>query len=219
DDPTVGASKVARKLRATFRELGHECDALFRADLGGPKAERLRLVLAPGLAARAIARAWRANGPYDVIDAAAASGWVAALARRLGRFPGAAVVARSHGLEHIYYRELLADHRAGLLHKPWWRRFLFPLARLPQVALNFRHADRALMLNPHGVAWALEHGWQEADNIDLIRHGVDAHRWASAPAPDAPRGAGVLFSAAWHTAKGTAYLAEALRLLVRRGTP
>ena len=222
DDPTVGASKVPRKLRDEFRRMGHVCDVLFSEDLGErPRAERLRFVVSPLLSYRAVARLWRTSGPYDVVDAAGAEGWVISLAARMHRLRREqgrpAVVARSHGLEHIYFRELVEDHRAGLLRKPWWRQWWFPATRLRQVAWSFWLADRAIMLNSGGRAIARERRWQPPECIDLISHGVDAERILHAPASDAPRGAGVLFSGAWYTGKGTVYLARAHALLLRQG--
>ncbi len=198
--------------------MGHRCDLLFSSDLGAwPANERLRFALSPLLAQRAVERAWRRSGPYDVVDAVAAE--ASRLARASARIPGAVLIARSHGLEHFYYRELLADHRAGLLRKPWWRRGYYPLVRLRPAAAGFRRADRAILLNRRERDEALARGWQPEDRLDLIPHGLDDARLAAAPPPDAPRGAGLLFSGAWYTGKGNLYLARAHALLVQRGLP
>lgn len=214
----MGAAIVPRRLQPALAALGHECEVLYRDALGAwPRWERLRYAVSPWLAWRAAARAWRRHGPYDVIDAASAEGWLICLARRAGYFRGAAVVARSHGLEHIYYRGLVADHAAGWLHKPWWRRCWYPLTRLSQVALSLRLADRAIVLNRQEADWITAHDWKPPSRLDCIAHGVEPERWAAAPAPDARRGAGVLFSGAWYTGKGIGDLARAHQILVARG--
>ena len=214
----MGASIVPRQLQRAFTELGHRCDLLFSEDLGGwPGNERLRFAASPSLALRAVARAWRRHGPFDVVDAVAAEASLIALARR--RFPGAALIARSHGLEHLYYRELLADHEAGLLRKPWWRRGYYPLVRLAPAAAGFRRADRAILLNRRERDEVLARGWQPEGRLDLIPHGLDEARLAAAPPPDLQRGAGLLFSGAWYTGKGNIYLARAHALLLQRGLP
>ena len=71
-----------------------------------------------------------ARGPYDVVDAASAEGLAFGLARRLlARARGAALVARSHGLEHLNYQRMIADHEAGVRPKPAWRRLWYPAVR------------------------------------------------------------------------------------------
>ncbi|HEY7856606.1 MAG TPA: glycosyltransferase family 4 protein [Terriglobales bacterium] len=218
DDPRVGAAKAPRKLAQALERAGHQVDLVFNGDLiYHPRNERLRYLVAPWYALATVRRRWRERGPYDVIDIASSEGWLVFLAHRLGAFRGAAMVARTHGLEHIYYRELVADHRAGLLSKPWWRRIWYPAVKLTQLAASFRLADRAILLNQRSRALVLDRRWKSAQQISLIAHGVDAARWASAPLPAAPRQARALFSGNWHLGKGTAYLAQAHRLLLARG--
>lgn len=221
DDPAdgkAGAVKVPHKLATALRAAGHHCDLLFSDELGTwPQNRRWRETVGPWLAWRAALRQWRTQGPYDVIDAASAEGWLIAWARRWGQFPGAAVVARSHGLEHIFYRELLHDHDAGHLRKPWWRRCWYPLIRLSQVAMNIRLADRTILLNRRARAVVVRHRWTPSQSIAIVPHGVDAARWTAAPASGAERGAGALFVGAWYPMKGAPYLAQAHRRLIRQG--
>ncbi|MGH9416528.1 MAG: glycosyltransferase family 4 protein, partial [Terriglobales bacterium] len=196
----------------------HRCDALFSADLGPrPHSERLRMAVSPLLALRAARRVWRQSGPYDVLDASGAEAWLVALAARCGQFPGATVIARSHGLDHLYYRELLADHRAGLRHKPWWRRLLYPAIRLAPEGWAHRLAHASILLNPRERALARRRRWQPARGIHVIPHGVDPDRCAAASPPGAPRGRGLLFVGGWYSAKGCAYLADAHARLVAAG--
>lgn len=212
DDPTVGASKAPRKLALALERLGHHCEFLHSADLGlRPRSERLRFAASPWLARRALRHAWRERGPFDIVDAAAAE------AAWLPHFAGAAVVARSHGLEHLYYQALLDDHRAGLLHKRWWRRVWYPAARLSQVARGYRRARAAIVLNQRERDFICRRGWKSADQICVVPHGLDPDRLQAAPHADALRGKGLLFSGAWYTGKGVHYMAQALRLLVERG--
>lgn len=208
-DASMGGPKVALKLQGGLQRLGHTCDVLFRPELGAwPRSPRLRLAAAPWLARRAVARA---GGRYQVLDAASAEG------AHLGAGLADAVVARSHGLEHRYYRELLEDARAGLMTKPWTRRLWYPAVRLPQVARALRRARRAIVLSQADRDFVLARGWQAPDNVEVIPHGVDRQRWEQAPGPAAGRGAGLLFCGWWTTSKGVAYLAAAYRELLARG--
>ncbi|OLD18210.1 MAG: hypothetical protein AUJ01_07925 [Acidobacteria bacterium 13_1_40CM_3_65_5] len=153
-DARLGSTKVLLKLQEEFRRLGHTCDVLLADDLGAsPRHRLLRWALAPVTAFAAIRRAFREHGPYDVVDAASAEGlWVGVL-RGAGLFNGAALIARSNGLEHLNYRRMLEDHDAGLLDKPWTRRWWYPAVRLSQVAAAARVADRLILLNGNDRAF------------------------------------------------------------------
>src|SRR5439155_1466699 len=132
-------------------------------------------------------------------------------------FSGAAIVARSNGIEHLNYRRMLDDHDAGLLDKPWTRRWWYPAVRLSQVAAAARVADRVILLNVTDRAFALARGWKAEHDIDLVPHGVSARFLDSAPPSDNPRGRGILFCGTWDAMKGVPYLAAAFSRLVERG--
>ena len=220
DDPRLGSGKVYHKLREEFRALGHTCDVLLAPGLGPtPSRSRVRWAVGPALAERAVARAFAERGPYDVIDAASAEGFVIGLRRKLGAYGGVALVSRSHGLEHLNYRRMLDDAGAGLARKPWWRRLWYPAARLSQVAGAARLADRLLVLNPGDRAFAVERGWKPADRVDLVPHGVSRRFLDDAPPPDAPRGAGVLFCGSWDAVKGVDTLVRAYGILAKDDAP
>lgn len=218
-DPRLGSAKVYYKLREEFAALGHDCDVLLAPDIAArPENWRVRQTVSPWLADRAIRRAIAARGPYDVIDVASAEGMVLAARRRIGiGGRGQAIVSRSHGLEHLNYRRTLDDAADGLIHKPWTRRLWYPGVRLPQVAAAARLADALIVLNPADRDFALGEAWQPPERIHLVPHGVSAHFLADAPAPDAPRGAGVLFCGSWDNVKGAPYLARAMARLAAEG--
>ena len=188
-DPRLGSPKVMVKLQEELREAGHTCDLLFSTDLGPvPRNRFLRQALAPVLALRAVRRACRARGPYDILDIASAEGLWVGLLHRLGAFRGAAVIARSHGLEHLYYREIVDDARAGLVKKPWTRRWFYPSVRLTQVAGAARAADRLLLLNETDREFAIARRWKSGADIDVVAHGVSSVFLESAPAREEARG-------------------------------
>lgn len=217
-DARLGSTKVLFKLQEEFRTMGHVCDVMLADDLGDfPRHRLLRWALSPVLALAAVRRAWRRSGPFDVIDVASAEGlWIGVL-RRAGMFDGAAVVARSNGLEHLNYARMLADHDAGILRKPWTRRWWYPAVRLSQVAAAARVADRLIVLNDADRAFALERGWKREATIDVVAHGVSTKFLAGAPGPDQPRGAGILFCGTWDSMKGVQYLADAFSRLIDAG--
>ncbi|HEU4557589.1 MAG TPA: glycosyltransferase family 4 protein [Longimicrobium sp.] len=220
NDPRLGSGKVYHKLREEFAALGHHADVLLTPQLGlRPAAARMRWLVGPLLAQRAVAQAFRRSGPYDVVDVASAEGSVIGLRRRLRGYRGVALVSRSHGLEHLNFRRMLDDHEWGLVAKPWHRRIWYPAARLSQVALAARLADRMIVLNAADRDFALRRGWKPAERIDIIPHGVSQRFLDSAPDPEARRGGGILFCGSWDTVKGVDYLVAAMVLLAERPQP
>jgi glycosyltransferase involved in cell wall biosynthesis len=218
DDVRLGSGKVAHKLREEFIAAGHECSALFAHDLGdAPSNRQVRQLVSPLLAARAI-RAALARVPFDVIDAASAEGLWFGAEKRLGGWRSIAYVCRSNGIEHLNYRRMLDDSAVGLGDKPLSRRLWYPASRLTQVALAARLADRIIVLNEGDCRFAVERGWQPADRVDVIPHGVSERFLQPSPRVDT-RGAGALFCGAWDRVKGVTYLAQAFDRLASAGRP
>jgi glycosyltransferase involved in cell wall biosynthesis len=219
DDARLGSAKVAHKLREEFMAAGHECAALFAPDIGeAPSGRQVRQLVSPVLAARAV-RSALSRVPYDVVDAASAEGLWLGVEKRLGGWRSIAYVCRSNGIEHLNYRRMLDDSAGGLAPKPLSRRFWYPASRLTQVAAAARLADRLIVLNGGDRRFALERGWQPADRIDVVPHGVSA-RFLETPRSAAPRGAGALFCGAWDRVKGVPYLVQAFdRLAEARPVP
>ncbi|HEY0024085.1 MAG TPA: glycosyltransferase family 4 protein [Longimicrobium sp.] len=215
-DPLLGSAKVYYKLGETFRELGHECDVLLRPEIGEtPDNWRVRQVVSARMTERAIRRAIRERGPYDVVDVASGEGWLYALRRKKGEGP--AVISRSHGLEHLNYRRTLDDAADGLTSKGWTRRIYYPTVRLPQVAAAARLAKALIVLNEGDRDFALERGWQPPDRVHVVAHGVSERFLADALPPGSPRGRGVLFCGSWDAVKGAPYLARAMAILAEAG--
>ena len=214
-DPRLGSTKVFLKLQEEFRALGHECDVLLADDLGlHPRHRLLRWAVEPVAALAAVRRAFRDRGAYDIVDVASAEGlWIGAL-RRAGSFKGAAVIARSNGVEHLNYQRMLDDHDDGLSQKPWTRRWFYPAVRLSQVAGAARVADRLILLNDADRAFVRSKRWKRDDLIDLVAHGVSSRFLSDVPPPDHPRGRGILFCGTWDAMKGVHYLARAFSKMV-----
>lgn len=219
DDPRLGSSKVAGKLREEFTALGHACDVVWSSEIGSrPAWRQIRQLVSPWMAARAIGRR-DGRHAYDVIDAASAEGLIVGL---LDLIPGrdrAAYVCRSHGLEQLNYSRMIADAREGLREKSWIRRVWYPATRLSLVAAAARLADALLLINDVDRQYAVDRGWQPPDRVAVVPHGISSRFAAEAPPPDAPRGAGLLFCGTWDYVKGTPYVCAAMRQLHEGGTP
>ena len=208
-DPTLGSSKVFYKLQEEFTSLGHRCDIVFGDEIGGPSSRQIRQAVSPWYAGRAIAM--RQEGTrYDVVDAASAEGlWIDR--------SSAAFVCRSNGLEHLNYRRMLDDARAGLTRKPWPRRIWYPLSRLTQVERAAKKADRLLLLNAQDYEYAVRERWKPADRIEVVAHGVSSRYLHDRPTGELARGGGLLFCGSWDHMKGIAYLVAAFERLHANG--
>ena len=216
-DPTLGSPKVFYHLRAELTALGHRCDVVFGDEIHGPKSRQVRQLVSPVSARSAIER-HLSRVPYDVVDAASAEGLWFGVARRVGQHKRTAYVCRSNGLEHLNYRRMLDDAEAGLTSKPWTRRVWYPLSRLSQVAAAAKSADRLLVLNEADRQYAVAHRWQPAERTDVVAHGVSQTMLESDPAPDLPRGGGLLFCGSWDQVKGIHYLVAAYEQLCAAGS-
>jgi glycosyltransferase involved in cell wall biosynthesis len=215
-DPTLGSSKVFYKLQEEFRALGHRCDAVFADEIAAPRPRQIGQVVAPWRAADAIVRRMERT-PYDVIDVASAEGLWIGVGRKFGVYKNAALISRSNGLEHLNYRRMVDDHHAGLTRKGWTRRIWYPLTRLSQVQVAARLADKLLLLNEVDRRYAVEHGWKDASDIDVVPHGVSARYLVDDAAAVPTRGEGLLFCGSWDHAKGIAYVTAAFERLRARG--
>ncbi len=207
----MGSSKVLFKLSSELNALGHHVSVLLRPDLGVfPAGRHARDLTSPFLAARAAAAAAAAAGRFDVIDASSAEGLMLVLRRT----HGTAVVARSHGLEHLNYARMLDDARHGLERRPAHRRIWYPAVRMPLVAWSARLADRLIVLNESDRAFALARRWKRDDEVDVVAHGLSQAFLGPPPAEE--RADDLLFCGSWDRAKGVDYLVRAFDLTVER---
>jgi glycosyltransferase involved in cell wall biosynthesis len=217
DDPRLGSSKVAHKLREEFTALGHRCDVLWSAEIGTrPAGRQIRQLVSPWMAGRAIVRR-EGRTKYDVLDIASAEGLFIGLFDLFPDRSRAAYICRSHGLEHLNYARMLDDHDAGLRAKSWPRRLWYPVSRLSQVAAAAKLADAMIVLNDVDRQYAMDKGWQPSDRVRVVPHGISSVFLNEAPSADAPRGAGILFCGSWDYMKGTPYLCDAMQRLHARG--
>jgi len=215
NDPRLGSTKVLLKLQEEFRAAGHTCGVLLGDDLGArPRHRAARWALGPIAAFAAVRGAIQRNGRYDVIDVASAEGLWLGIARRLGALTGTAVIARSNGIEHVNYARMLGDADAGLVTKPWTRRWYYPAVRLSQVAAAARAADRLIVLNEGDRDFVLSRRWKRKADVDVVPHGVSS-RFFESVRETAPRGRGVLFCGSWDLMKGVPYLVDAFSALVQ----
>jgi glycosyltransferase involved in cell wall biosynthesis len=74
-----------------------------------------------------------------------------------------------------------------------------------------------VLLNEADREFAQTRGWQPADRIEVIPHGVSGRFLSGGQA--GPRGAGAIFCGSWDHVKGVRYLADAFSRLAADGRP
>ncbi len=168
-DPNGGVAGSTLNLAAALRHHGHDALPLFWDDLtrGATKNKRNELLFAALLAKRL--------GPaaIDVVDVASGDLWAIALSSRLRlAFRESALVARSHGLEHLAHLERLERARLGDLKLSWRYPIYHGGWRLREVAWSIRNADLALFLNARDRDYAVNQLGVGRDHVAIVDNGL-----------------------------------------------
>lgn len=198
-DPNLGVPGVMHSLGAIHREAGHEVRFLFRDAPGRLAEARYGLDLLRSEEAR-----WA-----DVVDVHAVDAWPLCSFR--GRRP--VVVARSHGLERVVHRRLMAavargEERVGPVY-----RLYRGSVRLWLERMAVRHADATLVLNASDHAECLRDLGGSPDRVLQVVNGYP-HGFLQAPLLPGRRG--VAFVGSWLRRKGNDLAVAALASLLRR---
>ncbi|HEY5344151.1 MAG TPA: glycosyltransferase family 4 protein [Solirubrobacteraceae bacterium] len=158
-DEAGGAAGATIRLNAHLRELGHEVDELFYADLVGIRNKSLGLDLMPATAARSLRRTARR---YDVIDAVGHSG--ALLFRVLGKHRPLCI-ARTAGLEHTDYIEERRSADADGRRISLKTRLHHGVLRLRSVESAVRAADGFVAPLAGDADFVVRQGWKTSDQV------------------------------------------------------
>lgn len=150
----------------------------------------------------------RRSGEYDLVVFHSFAGWVFNGLRRM--IPGLRAmrtVTAFHGLEPLYFRELVKE--ATLAVRPVsWRFRLFHCYLLNRlIRWTCRRSDRVVCLNRQEEAFLVEHGYQRPKNISVAANGVPQAFFIPRRHPERARI--LLFVGQWQLGKGTRYLVEA----------
>ncbi|HKN94498.1 MAG TPA: glycosyltransferase family 4 protein [Thermoleophilaceae bacterium] len=213
----AGAPGATRALGAALERAGCEVEYLgFEQAFPRSTATGLRHSIEfPWRVARLLAKQARR---FDVVDASLGDTWVwGTLGRpRAGR--SHALIARSHGLEHVVDRAVRAAARAE--GPPLSRRY--PVYhggyRLWEVARSMRLSDRCVLLNEEEREYAAGELGIPRERLVVLPNGVDDRFHAAAPAKPVDGGpVRLAFVGSWIPRKGTATLARALERLSANG--
>jgi glycosyltransferase involved in cell wall biosynthesis len=214
DSPYGSVSLSYRRLAAFCGEQGDSVELLspqsFPA-LARMDARFLPFVL-PFLVARYV---WRGRREIDLAVFHSYTGWVANLVRLA--FRRVRTVTTFHGLEPIFYEELVKEKREQGVALSWRFRLTYGWWMRRVLRASCRRSDAVVCCNNAEVRYVIEQGWSTAERVTTALAGVapqafvDDRVYASRPRR-------LLMVSQWLDTKGTRYLAEAFASLVRSGT-
>lgn len=212
-DPQAGVSAATMNLADAYRARGHDVAIVSWEDLPrrlGPRADEFWWYawLAGHLARRV------PDERIDVVDSAGADAVAWAQVRRR-RAPDALLVARSHGLLHLYHEARDRERALGHDHTTWLNRRHEALDRALLVR-TMRASDLSLFLNPGDRDYAVERLGLAPSQARVAPNGApDELLGGPKPAPRPGRPARIAWIGGYDFRKGTAYAEAALGALLR----
>ena len=213
-DPNTGAPGATLALGNELVRLGHSVSYLSHDDVPRRLPSLAKELLFPELAALALRR--RAAS-VDVVDASTGDAWLWGRMRRTGAGDSPALVTRSHGLEHRFWKEQVAEARAegrriGLRTRLYHGRW-----RLREVAASLRASDACVFLNGEDRDYAIERLAIAPERAHVVGNGIPAE-FLGHPLEDdpAPGGVGIAHIGSWAERKGRRVLAAALGTVLER---
>ena len=213
-DPNAGAPGATLALGEELVRLGHSIAYLSHDDLPRRLPSVAKELVFPGRAAFAI---WRRSGSLDVVDASTGDAWLWGPRWRRWSSRPPALVTRSHGLEHRFWNEQVAEAhaegrrlpvRTSLYHGHW---------RLREVAVSLREADACVFLNGEDRDFAIATLGVARERAHVVANGLPpiflGRALDEAPAPGE---ASIAHIGSWTERKGRRYLAAALGSVLTR---
>jgi glycosyltransferase involved in cell wall biosynthesis len=202
-------------LTRELRRLGHHVENLFLDDVPGWVARKgFNYTLFAPLIARQIRRIEEHSAPFDVIQFSGGDGFLAPLLRRDRFGRRRLVVARSHGLEHLYWRAFQEEVAGGYEHCSIAHRLYFGGLRLWEVEKAVRAADLFICHTYGEMEFVTRHGWKSRAQIGVTPSGVPPD-WLDVPLDPLPRNR-ILWSGSWQWPKGKRLLVDVFSALAAR---
>ena len=216
-DVAAGASGATLALGHALGSLGCAVSYFFYDDAFGSNehTELSRMIRFPW---RVASHLVRGASEFDVVDATTGDAWVWGARGRPGRV-NAALVARSHGLEHVAVDELrrrseagevALSHRFGLYHGGY---------RLWEVRRSLLAADAQVFLNEPDAQYAVTKLGIPAATATVIPNGVPDYLLDLARVAPAAEGGtlALAFIGSWIPRKGIRSVVQAAALLSEQG--
>ena len=170
-DPNTGAAGSTLRLGQEYQKLGHQVSYYSYDDLPKSLPSSIKHLTFPLWVTNFL---WVQNNKkqFDVVDAYTSDIWLWAkwLSKLRTNFP--LLIARSHGLEHIYDLQVKEDVVRGDLDLNWKYGLYRGSIHLWEVTQSLRHADFILMRNSEEHKYAAEILDIELDKIYTAPYGI-----------------------------------------------
>ena len=170
-DPDSGAAGSALKLGREYQKLGHQVTYYSYKDLPKSLPAIFKHLIFPFWVAGFL---WVQNSQkkFDVIDAHTSDIWLWAKWLSKLQNHSSLLVARSHGLEHIYHLQIKKDVSRGDLSLSWKYGLYRGSIYLWEVTQSLRHADLVYLLNSEERKYAIEVLNISSDKIYVVGNGI-----------------------------------------------
>ena len=170
-DPNSGAAGSTLKLGQEYQKLGHQVTYYSYDNLQKSIPDVLKYLIFPFLVASFL---WVQNSKqkFDVIDSHTGDFWIWAKWLSKLQFHSPLLVARSHGLEHIYDLQIRDDANRGDLPLSWKYRLYRGGVHLWEVTQSLRHANLVLVRNSEEHKYVKEVLGIGLDKIHIVPYGI-----------------------------------------------
>lgn len=205
-NPRMAVYRTVTEHAAHLRAQGYIVDVLTRDDLGWPALARLDPVLLPP------ALMTRALGSYDLVVFHSFMGWAFHACRRmLDPRHRIATITWFHGLEPLYHRAVVDEHRRSERRLSARFRLLHHLLVPRLLKWTCRDSSAVFCLNQAEADYLTANGWSEAERVYRVSNGVEPGCFMSRRHRRIARR--LLFIGQWLPLKGVRYLADAFTSL------
>ena len=183
-DPDAGAAGYTLRLAEGLRQTGNDVKVVGASELLDRNVRRPAELAFPLSATARAVTALRSQN-FDVVDASTGDLWPCP--PRLLQTAAGIAVTRSHGLEHIESRELLAAAKRGEVQVRRRYALYYGGIHLRQVARSLRVVDGAIFCNQADREFAVNHLGVDESRAFFVRAGLADH-FRGLPAPRSSAG-------------------------------
>ena len=206
-DRNAGAPGTTLALGDTYTSLGHEVRFMSFGDLPGKLPYRAKALAYPPFVATRLRR--ETHRGLDVIDASTGDTWLWAALTRSSHRP--LLVARSHGLEHLFH-ERIVEHAKREGERLSWRYHVYWGGwHLKEVEWALRASDLVMVLNDTERDYATERLGVPPERVWLTANGLPEKLLDSARSTNLTEGhTAVAYVGEYRIMKGVEYGSRAL---------
>ena len=205
-NPRMAVYRTVMEHASHLRTQGHEVEVLTRDDLGLPALARLDPLLLP------LALMSRGLASYDLVIFHSFLGWAFhVFGRLLNPRHQVATVTWFHGLEPLYHRALIDEHRRS--GRRLSRRFrTLHLQLMPRLLKwSCRRSSAVFCLNQAEADYLTTNGWSPPERVYRVSNGVEPGCFV--PRSHRRTARRLLFIGQWLPMKGVRYLVDAFTSL------